>query len=87
MDVPSPAGIHAPDLKKGVYRHYKGDLMEVIGVAMHSETLEPFVVYRHVSGEREDEPYFWIRPYAMFTGNVEVNGESTPRFTYQSSAP
>ena len=35
------------ELKSGKYRHFKGNEYELIGVARHSETLEPMVVYRH----------------------------------------
>ena len=35
-----------PNLLFGKYRHYKGGGYEVIGVARHSETLEPMVIYR-----------------------------------------
>ena len=30
--------------KKGIYRHYKGNEYELIGIANHSETMEPMVV-------------------------------------------
>lgn len=30
----------------GRYRHFKGNEYEVIGIARHSETEEPMVVYR-----------------------------------------
>ena len=33
-------------IEPGRYRHYKGNDYEVIGEARHSETEEPFVVYR-----------------------------------------
>jgi hypothetical protein len=33
-------------IKKGTYRHYKGNEYEVIGTARHSETLEVLVVYK-----------------------------------------
>ena len=46
-------------VKLGKYRHFKGKIHEVIGVAKHSETLEEFVVYEH-DGE------LWIRPIDMF---------------------
>ena len=31
---------------RGKYIHYKGNEYEVIGVAKHSETLEPMIVYK-----------------------------------------
>ena len=37
-------------MKKGIYRHYKGNEYELIDVALHSETLEEMVVYRALVG-------------------------------------
>jgi hypothetical protein len=62
----------------GRYRHYKGREYVVLGVARHSETEEPLVVYRQDYGDRE----LWVRPLAMFIENVEVAGELVPRFRY-----
>ena len=39
-------------LTAGVYRHYKGNLYDVIGLATHSETGERLVVYRPQYGQR-----------------------------------
>lgn len=39
------------DIRPGRYRHFKGKEYEVLGVASHSETLEPMVVYRALYGE------------------------------------
>ncbi|MDP3986408.1 MAG: DUF1653 domain-containing protein [Candidatus Veblenbacteria bacterium] len=64
----------------GRYRHFKGDEVEVLGTAFQSETLEEFVVYRHITGQRTGEPYWWVRPAAMFMELVEVNGKQVPRF-------
>lgn len=61
----------------GVYRHYKGQQYEVMGIARHSETEEEFVVYRALYGNRG----LWIRPLAMFTESVEKEGISVPRFS------
>lgn len=72
----------AQSIKKGVYRHFKGDEMLVIGVALHSETQEELVTYRHISGERAGEPYFWVRPVKMFLDTIERDGYKGPRFTY-----
>lgn len=60
----------------GVYRHYKGKLYDVIGVATHSETGERLVVYRPQYGERG----LWVRPLGMFTETVDVAGTRRPRF-------
>lgn len=65
-----------PDTPPGRYRHYKGGTYEVIGVARHSETLEPLVVYRPVY----DTSGWWVRPHAMFFGRVVVDGEERARF-------
>ncbi|HBN14650.1 MAG: hypothetical protein CMQ46_04205 [Gammaproteobacteria bacterium] len=66
------------DLKPGTYRHYKGPLYDVIGVARHSETEEALVVYRPQYGERG----LWVRPLTMFTETVTVDGQDVPRFAY-----
>ena len=60
----------------GPYRHYKGNLYEVIGVARHSETLEELIVYRPLYGDRE----LWVRPRAMFEEPLLLDGKSQPRF-------
>lgn len=70
------------DVQCGKYQHYKGDIMEVIGKALHSETMEEFVVYKHVAGARADQGHFWVRPVAMFYGNGVVDGKEVPRFRY-----
>jgi hypothetical protein len=61
----------------GRYRHYKGREYEVVGVARHSETLEPVVVYRPLYNESG----LWVRPHAMFFGQVEIEGKWQPRFS------
>lgn len=68
--------------KLGKYRHFKGDVVEVEGFALHSETLEEFVVYKHITGKRTGEPHYWVRPVKMFTEEVEANGKKVPRFEY-----
>lgn len=68
----------------GIYRHYKGQRYQVVGVARHSETLEELVVYRALYGERG----LWVRPAAMFAETVLVGGVPVPRFALESpSAP
>jgi len=62
----------------GRYRHYKGHMYEVIGSARHSETEEWLVVYRALYGDFG----LWVRPATLFTGTVEKDGETVPRFEY-----
>ncbi len=64
------------DIPTGTYRHYRGGLYEVIGVATHSETEEPLVVYRALYGTFG----LWVRPREMFLGDIQVDGRSTRRF-------
>lgn len=61
---------------QGIYRHYKGNLYQVLHTAQHSETEEMLVVYRCLYGEYG----VWVRPLAMFTETVEVDGKEIPRF-------
>ncbi|MBR5404697.1 MAG: DUF1653 domain-containing protein [Oscillospiraceae bacterium] len=58
----------------GRYRHYKGNEYEVIGIARHSETLCPLVVYRALYGEGG----LWVRPAEMW--NEPVSDGSVLRF-------
>jgi hypothetical protein len=68
------------NLKPGRYRHYKGNLYELTGIARHSETLEKMAVYKALSSP--DEENLWVRPLAMFMENVCVEGKVVPRFEY-----
>ncbi len=65
-----------PTILTGEYQHYKGGRYRVIGVAHHSETLEPLVVYQALYGDHS----FWARPAMMFTETVTINGVTKPRF-------
>ena len=66
------------DIQTGLYRHFKGNLYEVIGTATHSETREPMVVYRALYGEHD----LWVRPAAMWSETVDRDGYHGPRFQY-----
>lgn len=48
----------------------------MLGVARHSETLEPLVVYRPLY----DDAGWWLRPHTMFFGMVTIDGVERPRF-------
>lgn len=69
-----------PSIEPGEYEHYKGKRYEVLGVAVHSETLEYLVVYRPLYKLPGPQPKLWVRPYDMFVETVEKNGEVLPRF-------
>lgn len=66
------------EIKPGIYRHFKGNLYEVIGIARHSETMEEMVVYRALYGEGG----LWVRPAAMWEETVEREDYTGPRFQY-----
>ena len=70
----------------GLYRHYKGNLYQVLDTVRHSETLEPMTLYRALYGERG----LWVRPAAMYAENVVIDGVTHARFaklTDQTAGP
>lgn len=68
-------------IKLGKYRHYKGFICNVIGIAKHSENPEEeLVIYTHLD-EKGDEQ-LWARPITMFMESVEVKNYKGPRFEY-----
>ena len=68
----------AEALINGMYRHSKtGNLYEVIGLALQTETNESLVIYRAF---HKSEHELFARPYAMFIEIVELNGKTRPRF-------
>ena len=64
-------------IRPGKYRHFKGNEYEVTGIARHSETGEPMVVYRALYGSRG----FWVRPADMWNETVTRDGKIFQRFT------
>ncbi|MDD3429278.1 MAG: DUF1653 domain-containing protein [Oscillospiraceae bacterium] len=60
----------------GKYRHFKGKEYEVLYTATHSETLEQYVVYRALYGEKG----IWVRPAAMWNETVCREGKTYIRF-------
>jgi hypothetical protein len=71
------------EIRLGKYKHFKGTLVEVIGLAYDSETLERVVVYLHpdpVKGLGENT--MWVRSLDMFTETIERDGKTIKRFEY-----
>ena len=76
MDIKEIANAARREVPNGFYRHYKGNRYEVIGTAIHSETLEPMVIYRALYGTFET----WVRPLSMWNELVSVDGKQVRRF-------
>ncbi|MET4704719.1 DUF1653 domain-containing protein [Frigoribacterium sp. UYMn621] len=76
VDTHDGSAAETSSVHAGTYRHYKGNLYEVIGEATHSETEESLVVYRALYGEFG----LWVRPREMFLGDVDVDGRRLRRF-------
>ncbi len=66
-------------MELGYYKHYKGNVYEVIGIAKHSETLEDVVVYK-ACYQKEGEN-LWVRPLKIFEDDVFIENKKTKRFS------
>jgi hypothetical protein len=66
------------ELLTGVYRHFKGRLYEVLGVAQDADSAEDYVVYRALYGDHG----LFVRAKSDFMARVKVNGDDVSRFTF-----
>jgi len=66
------------EIKKGIYKHYKGGQYRILNEALNSETKEPVIIYQDV----KDIKKIWVRPKKMFLEEVEVEGAKRPRFEF-----
>ena len=62
---------------KGVYKHFKGNKYEALGLAKERESDEIYVLYRKLYGDMS----YWIRPYEMFFSEKETENGKVKRFT------
>ena len=69
-------------MKFGLYRHFKGNIYRVVGVATNTETNESMVIYQETSGEY----LLWARPLSMFMSEVDhdkyPNAKQKMRFEF-----
>ncbi len=68
-------------MKLGIYRHYKGNLYQVLGVGSHTESGEIVVIYQALY----DSFGLWLRPLEMFEGEIEIDGSRRKRFIFVSA--
>lgn len=85
MIPPSPALLTADErqavesVRPGVYRHYRGGLYVVLGVARNDDTKELVVVYR--SRQSYDDGLLRIRPVAEWNAFVDNPDGGRPPIT------
>jgi len=72
-----------PTIRSGIYRHFKGNMYQVIGVAQRVDSPEVYVVYRPLYGDQE----LVVRGYEEFSGRVVRDGREFQRFEFVGSAP
>jgi hypothetical protein len=68
----------AINMPLGRYRHFKGGLYEVLGVALSSDDgVTELVIYRS-----EKDGQLWSRPLPEFAETISRDGYEGQRFTY-----
>lgn len=64
----------------GYYKHFKGNIYQVIAVGKHSETAEDLVVYKGLYDGPHGYGAVWIRPVPMFLETIERDDKIVRRF-------
>lgn len=67
-------------LQLGIYKHYKGGVYKVLGVAKSSEDYSDLVVYEALYDNSMSK--LWVRPLEDFLAEVEVEGKKVKRFEF-----
>ena len=60
----------------GIYRHFKGNYYEVVGIAIDVDSKEEFILYRQMY----DIFGYWMRPKDMFLGERMTENGPVVRF-------
>lgn len=69
----------ANEARLGLYRHFKGNIYELVAIARYSEDADvKMAVYR----SRANADEYWVRPLSMWLETVERDGVTVPRFEY-----
>lgn len=69
-----------PEIKPGIYQHYKGNKYQVVKEAINTENKSAVVIYHDLTEKNK----FWVRPKEIFLEEVKVDGQKKPRFTFIS---
>lgn len=66
-----------------VYKHYKGNTYQIIGLWKHSDTMEDYVVYQgqYNSEEFGNNP-IRVKSVEEFEKDIEIDGQKVKRFVY-----
>lgn len=70
------------EIKQGqIWRHYKGGTYEIVGMAVHSETLEKMVIYKMLYDSADfKKGTMWVRPLEIWFKEQEWQGKMVKRF-------
>lgn len=72
------------NIRIGTYKHYQGQICEVICTAKHKDTHEEMVVYRFSSKNQKTlDNELWVSPVNSFLGRAtDTLGRKVPKFEF-----